>query len=57
MAESINSGDRVLLMRNGEYGTVLRVDGLLAHVQLDSDIREKFVTAALKKVDWIDEAT
>ena len=57
MAESINSGDRVLHIRDGKFGTVLRVDGLLTHVHLDNDVREKFVTAALKKVDWIDEAT
>jgi hypothetical protein len=42
-------------MHNGEFGTVLRVDGLLAHVQLDSDVREKLVTAALKKVEWMAE--
>ncbi|HUG68019.1 MAG TPA: hypothetical protein VMM76_09715 [Pirellulaceae bacterium] len=55
MAEPLQAGDRVVLMHNGERGTVLRVDGLLADVQLDSSAREKFVAVALKKIEWMTE--
>ena len=49
MAEDYKPGDRVVI-RNGEFGTILRVDGGLAHLQLDSSVRKTFATAALTKV-------
>jgi preprotein translocase subunit YajC len=55
VAEPLQAGDRVVLMHNGERGTVLRVDGLLADIQLDGSVREKFVAAALKKIERMAE--
>ena len=49
MANHFKPGDRVVI-RNGESGTVLRVDGGLAHIQLDSSLRKSVAIAALKKV-------
>lgn len=49
MADVFKPGDRVVI-RNGESGTILRVDGGLAHVQLDSSVRKSVATAALKRL-------
>jgi preprotein translocase subunit YajC len=50
MAEVFKPGDRVVI-RNGEFGTIIRIDGGLAHLQLDSSVRKTFATAALTKVE------
>lgn len=50
MAEEFKPGDRVV-MRNGEFGTIIRIDGGLAHLQLDSSVRKSLAMAAIKKVE------
>ena len=50
MAEVFKPGDRVVI-RNGEFGTIIRIDGSLAHLQLDSSVRKTLATAAITKVE------
>ena len=47
--------DRVVL-RNGEFGQIIRIDDGMAQVQLDSSVRKTAATAALKKVECDDQA-
>ena len=50
MADDFKAGDRVVI-RNGELGVIIRVDGRLAHIQLDSSVRKTVATAALDKTE------
>ena len=50
MADNLKQGDRVML-RNGEFGRIIRIDGGMAHIQLDSSVRKTTSTMALKKVE------
>jgi len=50
MADNLKLGDRVVL-HNGEFGKIIRIDGGMAQVQLDSSVRKTTATAALKKIE------
>ena len=55
MTENFRPGDRVMIP-NGECGTVLRVDGHLAHLELDSSLRKKVATTSLRKLENNDDS-
>lgn len=49
MTHDFQPGDRVRI-RNGEIGTVIQLDGGMAHLNLDSSVRKRVVIVALKKI-------
>jgi preprotein translocase subunit YajC len=51
MAENLKVGDRVVLIRSSEQGTVVRVDGYLIYVDLDSGLHLTTVAPAIKKIE------
>ncbi|MDA1052686.1 MAG: hypothetical protein O3C40_19695 [Planctomycetota bacterium] len=50
MADDFKAGDRVII-RNGEFGTIIRIDGGLVQVLLDSSLRKTAAKATLRKIE------
>jgi hypothetical protein len=48
LADGFKAGDRVGVIRSGEQGKILRVDGHLAHIQLDNNLRQSVVKVTPK---------
>lgn len=51
MNDTLKAGDRVVFVRTGRQGTVVRIEGHMAVVRFDDGVTTSVVDATLKKLE------